>query len=108
DIRVLAFATRRPIGALGPEVVFAVLTRTATVLVLIAPRILGYGLLEIGAVPVVDVRIPLERVEALARVGIRADVETILVERRAEQLDLRARGRLLRPAPPPDQPRPHG
>src|SRR5256712_8680878 len=82
-------------GALRPEIVLAVVARTAAVLVLIAPRILGDRLLEVRAVPVGGVRIPLERVEALARVGVRAAIEPVLVERRTKQLDRRRRRRLL-------------
>src|SRR5262249_2249762 len=100
------FATRCPIGPLGPEVVLAVLARTTTVLVLIAPRILGDSLFEVRTVPIVYIRIPLKRVEPLAGVRIAPHIEPILVERRPQQLDLRPRRRLLRLPDASKQPRP--
>src|SRR5256886_12380937 len=96
DVGVLAFPARLPVAALGPEVVVAVLARAAAVLVSVAPRVLGYGLLEIRAVPVGHARTPLERVEALACRRVGAGVEPILVEPGAEQFDLGSRRRLLR------------
>src|SRR4029453_9349172 len=95
-----------PGAALGPEVVLAVLPGTTAILVGVAPRIFGNGLLEVGAVPVGNVRVPLERVDTLARVRVAADIEPVLVECRAKELDLRPRGGLLRLAHAAEEARP--
>src|SRR6185369_904421 len=106
-VRVLSVAAGRAVGALRPEVVLPVLAGTAAILVLIPPRILGHSLFEVGTVPIVYIRVPIERVEPLPGVRIAADVEPILIQRRPEQLDLRPRRRLLRLTNPPEKPRPH-
>src|SRR5262245_22200697 len=94
-VGVLSGAARLSVGAITPEIVLAVLSGTALIVVRVSPRIAGNGvLLQIGPVPVVAAsRVadqPLER----SRVG--AHVEAVLIEGCAEQLDLRAGGYLLR------------
>src|SRR5439155_24138563 len=83
--------------SLGPQIVLAELTGTASVLVRAAPRVARYRFLQIRPIPVGRAsRILLERVEALGAGRIGADVEPVLIEPGADQLDLRFRRRLLR------------
>src|SRR5438874_8002265 len=82
--------------------------RAALVLVGLAPGVEGHEvLLEIGAAPVGGAWIPHERLETGGGGGIGADVEAVLVEGRAEELDLGARRRLLGLAHATEEPRPH-
>src|SRR5262249_12369097 len=69
--------------------------------------VLGDRFLEIGTVPVVDVRIALQSVQADVAVGVAADIEPVLIERGAEQLDLRTCGGLLGLSHTAEQPWPY-
>src|SRR2546428_4746433 len=62
-------------------------------------------LLQIGPVPVRDVRVRHERLQALHAARIGADVEPVGVERRPEQLNLCLRRRLLGGADVAEEPR---
>src|SRR5215471_8188455 len=100
-VGVLSGATRLSVGAITPEIVLAVLSGTAFVVVRVSPRIGGNGVLfEIGPVPVAASRTADQPVER-GRVG--AHVEAVLIERRAEQLDLRPRRYLLRLTDAPEK-----
>src|SRR5687767_8658065 len=95
DVRILSFAARRLVGALRPDVVITMLAGAAPVLVCLAPRIARHRLLQIRAVPVGDVGIPLQRLQSLRGVRIGAHVEPVLIEGGTEELDLGLGRRLL-------------
>ncbi len=65
------------------------------------------GFLRYGPFQLASVRVLHQRLEAGPRRRVGADVEPILVQRRAEQLDLRPRGRLLALAHAAEEARPH-
>jgi len=80
----------------------------ALVLIGLAPGIERHRvLLEIGAAPVGDIRIADEGLEPRRGRRIGADIKPVLVKGRAEELDLRARRRLLSLADAAEEARPH-
>src|SRR5439155_27341879 len=106
DVAVVAVAPRRPIGAVGVEVVGAAALAGAAVVVRVLPGILREVLLQVGPVPAVGAEGTLaERGKALLRARIAAHVEPEGVERRPEELDLGSRGPHLRLLLLPDEAR---
>src|SRR4030095_14062162 len=107
-VAVLAVTARGRVGAQRPDVVVAVIPRAALVRVRAAPRIeRHHRFLEIRPVPVGHVRILDERLQPDRRGWIAADNGPVLVQRGADQLDLRPRRGLLALAHAAEQARAH-
>src|SRR5262249_58706885 len=108
DVGVLAVAPWGVVGPLAPDVEVAVIAGAAFVEVRIAPGIAGDAvLLEVGAVPVWDVRIRDQGVQTQGRGRVGADVQTVLVQGGAEELDLSPRRGLLGLTHAAEEPRAH-